>query len=146
MNAKVAQQELVSNMRKWQKIEDASVSSTSQVIKKTANPLIRMVMEIILRDSQMHYRVQEFVANSIEVKAISLTPDELSEVWKLIERHIDLEKKTLKMARKALRAIKGQQKMVVQQYLLDYLLEDEKKHNNLLSHLDDIKRGVYRSA
>jgi hypothetical protein len=146
MNAKVAQQELVSNMRKWQKIEDASVTSTSQVTKKTANPLIRMVMEIILRDSQMHYRVQEFVANSIEVKAISLTPDELSEVWKLIERHIDLEKKTLKMGRKAIRAIKGQQKMVVQQYLLNYLLEDEKKHNNLLSHLDDIKRGVYRSA
>ena len=146
MNAKVAQQELVSNMRKWQKIEDASVTSTSQVIKKTANPLIRIVMEIILRDSQMHYRVQEIVANSIDVKAISLTPDELAEVWKLIERHIDLEKKTLKMARKAIRAIKGQQKMVVQQYLLEYMLQDEEKHNKVLDNLEAVKRGMYPYA
>lgn len=146
MTAKAAQQELVSNMRTWQKIEDASVTSTSQIIKKTKNPLIRTVMEIILRDSQMHYRVQEFIADSLERKAVTLTPDELAEVWKLVERHIDLEKKTLKMARKSIRALKRQQGMVVQQYLLNYLLEDEKKHNNLLKNLDNIKRGVYRSV
>ena len=146
MKSKVAQEELVANMRKWQKIEDASVTSTSQVIKKTQNPLVRMIMEIILRDSQMHYRVQEFIADSIERKAITMTTEELADVWKMIERHIDLEKKTLKIARKSIKSLKGQQGMVVQEYLLNYLLEDEKKHNDLLSRLDAIKRGVYRSV
>jgi len=140
------QEGLISNMRKWQKIEDASVSSTGQIIEKTDNPLVRMIMEIIQRDSQMHYRVQEFIADSIELKAVSLTSDELGKVWDMIERHIDLEKKTVEIAEQAIASLKGQQGMVVQEFLLSYLLQDERKHNDLLSHLDSIKRGVYRSV
>ena len=137
---------LVSNMRKWQKIEDASVSSTGQVIEKTDNPLVRLIMEIIQRDSQMHYRVQEFIADSIELKAVSLTSDELAKVWDMIERHIDLEKKTVEIAEQAIAALKGQQGMIVQEYLLNYLLQDERKHNDLMSHMDNIMRGIYRSV
>jgi hypothetical protein len=47
MSTKDVQSGLVSNMRKWQKIEDASVSSTGQMIEKTENPLLRLVMEIM---------------------------------------------------------------------------------------------------
>ena len=36
--------------------------------------------------------------------------------------------------------------MMVQAYLINYLLTDERKHNELLSRLDDIKKGVYRSV
>lgn len=146
MSIKDVQSELVSNMRKWQKIEDASVSSTGQMIEKTENPLLRLVMEIIQRDSQMHYRVQEFIADSIEHKAVSLTPDELVAVWGMIENHINLEKKTVEIAEQAIASLKGQQGMIVQQYLLNYLLEDEKKHNDLLKNLEDIKKGIYRSV
>jgi hypothetical protein len=146
MTTKDKQATLVANMRKWQKIEDASVSSTSQIIEKTKNPLVRVVMEIILRDSRMHYRVQEFIADSIEKKAISLTPDELADVWGMIEHHVELEKKSVELAEQAIGSLKGLQGMVVQQYLLGYLLEDERKHNELLSRLDEIKKGVYRSV
>jgi bacterioferritin (cytochrome b1) len=140
------QQDLVSNMRKWQKIENASVSSTSQIIEKTDNPIVRLAMEIILQDSQTHYRVQELIAGSIDDKALSLTSDELAEVWDMIERHIELERKTVELAEQAIAALKGQQGMVVQEYLLNYLLTDERKHNELLSALDSIKRGMYRSV
>jgi hypothetical protein len=146
MSTKDVQNELVSNMRKWQKIEDTSVSSTGQIIEKTDNPLVRVIMEIIQRDSQMHYRVQEFIADSIDLKAVSLTSDELAKVWDMIERHIDLEKKTVEIAEQSIASLKGIQGMVVQEYLLNYLLQDEQKHNDLLSRLDDIKRGVYRSV
>jgi hypothetical protein len=146
MNTKEVQQGLVSDMRKWQKIEDAAVSSTGQIIEKTENPLLRLIMEIIQRDSQMHYRVQEFIADSIEHKAVSLTPDELTKVWDMIERHIDLEKKTVEIAEQTIASLKGQQGMIVQEYLLNYLLEDERKHNDLLKHLDNIKKGIYRSV
>ena len=146
MKTKELQQGLVSDMRKWQKIEDASVSSTGQIILKTENPLIRLIMEIIQHDSQMHHHVQEFIADSIERKAVSLTSDELAKVWDLIERHIDLEKKTVEIAEQTIASLKGQQGMIVQEYLLNYLLEDERKHNDLLGHLDNIKKGIYRSV
>jgi hypothetical protein len=146
MTTRELQRELVSNMRKWQKIEDASVSSTSQIIEKTRNPIVRLVMEIIQRDSQMHYRVQELIADSIESKALYLAPDDLVAVWEMIEHHIEIERKSVQLAQQAIATLKGQQSMVVQQYLINYLLEDEEKHNDLLNRLDDIKRGIYRSA
>jgi len=146
MTTKDTQDALVATMRKWQKIEDASVSSTSQIIEKTKNPLVRLVMEVILRDSRMHHRVQEFIADSIERESVSLTPDELADVWGMIEHHVELEKKSVELAEQAIGSLKGLQGMVVQQYLLGYLLDDERKHNELLSRLDDIKKGVYRSV
>ena len=142
MSTKEIQQEIVTNMRKWQKVENASVASTGRVIEKTENPVVRMVMEIIQRDSQMHYRVQEFISDSLEHKTVSLDPDELGQVWSLIEKHIELEKQTIKFAEAALIALKGR-KMVVQEYLLDYLLIDEEKHNKILDNLETINKGMY---
>jgi hypothetical protein len=142
MTTKELQEKIVDTMKRWKKVEDASVASTGMIMEKTDNPIVRLIMEIIQRDSQMHYRVQEWVADSLEFKTVSLTPDELSRVWTLIEHHIELEKKTLALAREALSALEGK-KMVVQEFLLTYLSEDEKKHNQLLGHLEKIKKGIY---
>ncbi|MEP0828856.1 MAG: hypothetical protein HRF51_10080 [bacterium] len=145
MKTKEIQEQLVSNLKKWQKIENASVVSTSKVLEKTENPLLRMVMEIIQQDSQIHYRVQELIVASLESKAVTLTPDELAEIWKLIDNHIELEKKTVEFAEESLSALKGK-KMLVQEYFLNYLLEDENKHNNLLASLEKFKKGIYPYA
>ncbi len=142
MSTKETQEKIIDNMHRWQKIENASVASTGEVINKTNNPLIRLVMEIIQRDSQMHFRIQEMIANSLESSTISLSPDELAEVWDLIEKHIKLEEKTVELANEAKAALKGK-KMVVQEYLIDYLLIDEEKHNKILQTLETIKKGMY---
>jgi hypothetical protein len=145
MTTKEIQQQIISNVREWQKIENASVASTGKIIDATANPIVRLVMEIIGRDSQMHYRVQELIADSLETKTISLTPEELGEVWTMIEKHIELEKKTIEHAKTALAALKGK-KMLVQEYLLNYLLIDEEKHNKVLEMLGIIQKGLYPYA
>jgi len=142
MSTKEIQESLVDNMKRWQKIENASIASTGKIIEKTENPVIRQVMEIIQQDSSMHYRVQGLIASSLEEKAISLTPEELAEIWELVEQHLQLEKKTIELAEEALGAIKGK-KMVVQEYLLHYLLTDETKHDALLASLNKIKSGMY---
>lgn len=142
MKTKEVQEKIVDNMKRWQKIENASVASTGKVIEKTENPVVRIVMEIIQRDSQMHYRIQEMIADSLESKTITLTPDELASVWDLIEKHIKLEEKTVELANEALDALKGK-KMVVQEYLLNYLLIDEQKHDAILNSLETIKKGMY---
>ena len=141
MSTKEIQQQIVANMKKWQKIEDATVATTGMIIEKTDNPVVHLIMEIIQRDSQMHYRLQEWIADSLETKTVTLTYEELDKIWSLIERHIELEKKTVAMAQQSLEAIKGK-KMVIQEYFLNYLAEDEKKHNNLLAHLDGLKKGM----
>lgn len=142
MTTKEIQDKLVANMKTWQKIEDATVAQTSDIITKTENPVIRMVMEIIRADSQNHYRVQKLVADSLEKATTTLTPEELGDVWDMIEKHIALEKKTRDLARESLQALKGK-KMVIQEYLLNYLMTDESKHNELLESLSTIKKGMY---
>ena len=59
MSTKEIQDQIVKNMQEWKKVENASVASTGKVIEKTENPIIRLIMEIIQRDSQMHYRIQD---------------------------------------------------------------------------------------
>jgi hypothetical protein len=142
MSTKEIQEQIVDNMRRWQKIENGAVASTGMVIDKTENPIVRIIMEIIQRDSQMHYRVQELIAESLSIKALTLTPEELADVWELVEKHIEIERKTVELAEEALGAIRGK-KMVVQEYLLEYLLEDENKHNHILDSLATIKKGMY---
>ncbi len=143
MSVKETQEMIAQNMKKWQKIENASSASTGKVIEKTDNPIVRLVMEIIQRDSQMHYRVQEMIVDSLEVKAITLAPEELADVWEMIEKHIELEKETVKLAQESLNAIEGKKGMLVQKYLIEYLLKDEEKHNEILANLEAVKKGMY---
>ena len=145
MSTKELQEKIIANMRRWQKVEDASVVQTSEIISSTQNPVIRMVMEIIRADSERHYRVQELIARSLESETIALSPEELAEVWDMIEKHIDMEKKAEAMAEESLAALKGK-KMLIQEYLLNYLILDEAKHDQLLENLEKIKKGMYPYA
>jgi hypothetical protein len=140
---KGVQEGLIANMETWRKIENASVASTGRVMTKTENPIVRLVMEIIQRDSQMHYHVQGWIADSLKGKAVTLTPDEIGGVWGLIEDHIRLEQKTVELAKEAIDLIGSSKGMQVQSYLLEYLLEDEEKHNKLLERLEAIQKGMY---
>jgi hypothetical protein len=110
-------------------------------MEKTENPIVRLIMEIIQRDSQMHYLVQQWIADSLESKTVSLSPDELNKVWGLIERHTEIENSMVTIVRDALDSLKGK-KMYVQEYLLKYLQEDEVKHTNLLNALEGLKKGM----
>jgi hypothetical protein len=134
--------DLVSVLRRWQEIEDASVAGCSEVMEKTQNPLIRLVMEIIRQDSVMHKKVQQVMIDSLEKQAISLTPEELGTIWESIERHAEMEKETIALAEKARRNCR----LFVLKHLLTYLLDDEQKHDRLLSQLEDFKRGIYPYA
>ena len=135
-------QALVVLLKKWQGIEDGSVALTSSVLEKTRNPLIRLVMEIIQQDSVMHKKVQQAILDSLEKEAFSLQPEELAEIWDLIEKHDQAEKEAIRLAEEA----KATCPLIIQRQLLDYLIEDEKKHDRLMGNLEDFKRGIYPYA
>jgi hypothetical protein len=135
-------EELKATLQHWQEIEDATVEHTTQVMERTQNPLIRLVMEIIRQDSTMHKKVQQVILDSLEKQAFTLTPEELGEIWEMIEKHAEMEKETIALAEKARRNCR----LFVQRHLLTYLIEDEQKHDRLLGQLEDFKRSIYPYA
>ncbi len=135
-------EELVALLKRWQDIEVQTVAQTTAVMEKTGNPLIRLVMEIIRQDSAMHKRVQQVILDSLEKQAISLTPEELGDVWDMIEKHAEMEKETIALAEKARKNCR----LFAQRHLLTYLIEDEQKHDRLLGQLEDFKRNLYPYA
>jgi uncharacterized tellurite resistance protein B-like protein len=139
---KEALKALVVLLRKWQGIEDGSVALTSSVLEKTRNPVIRLVMEIIQQDSVMHKKVQQAILDSLEKEAFSLRPEELAEIWDLIETHDQAEKEAIRLAEEAKQACP----LVIQRQLLDYLIEDERKHERLMGNLEAFKRGIHPYA
>jgi len=142
MSTKELQEKLVTAMTRWQEIEDAAVATTDHIIDKTSHPLIRTVMEIIQTDSKRHHQVQQMIIDILERESVSISPEDLVEVWDLIENHINIERQTVEFATAALESVKGT-KMVVVQYLIEYLLTDENKHNELLDNLEGIKKAMY---
>ena len=135
-------EQLVKTLKKWQVIEDKSVKSTTEIMAKTKNPIVKHIMEIIRQDSAMHKRIQQIIIDSFETQAISLTPDELGDVWNMVEKHIELEKETIRLAEES----RKNSKNFVIRYLLGYLMTDEQKHNEILQQMEDIKSGMYPYA
>ncbi len=133
---------LVKTLKKWQKIEDESIKSTSEIIAKTKNPIVRQIMEIIKQDSAMHKKVQQVIIDSFEKEAISLDPEELSDIWGMVEKHIELEKETVRLAEES----RQNSNSFMVRYLLGYLMKDEQKHNEILQQMEDIKGGMYPYA
>jgi hypothetical protein len=82
------------------------------------------------------------IIDSLEKEAFHLTPDELGEVWDLVEQHTSMEKEAVELADKARRNARG----FIQRFLLNYLIEDEQKHDRLLAALEDFKRNLYPYA
>jgi hydroxymethylpyrimidine/phosphomethylpyrimidine kinase len=135
-------EKLIDTLKTWQVVEDESVRSTSEIISKTKNPVVKQVMEIIRQDSAMHKKVQQLLIDNFEKEAFSLTPEELAGIWNLVEKHIELEKETIRLAEESRRNTKN----FVIRYLLGYLMTDEQKHNLILQQLEDIKLGIYPYA
>ncbi len=140
MSKKDNQVELVETMRRWQKVENAAVTSTAQIMEGTDNAYIRAVAEIINQDSQMHHRIQGLIAE-MTTGTERMNVDELKTVWDAIEQHIAIEKRTISMAEEAL-GLLDHDRQGPSRYLLEYLLADERKHDKLLSDLKLVKRAM----
>ena len=123
-------------LRQWQGIERDAIETTSQIMEKTDNLLIRQIMEIIRNDSVQHHRVQQFIIDSMTRTAVTLSPDDLAEIWGQIEAHDELERQTIELAKELLE----DSTEPVQKILLKYLLVDEQKHDEILGELEEFKK------
>ena len=135
-------EKLVSVLRDWQKLEREAIETTAEIMEQTDNLLIRQIMEIIRNDSVQHHRVQQFLIDSMTKTPVSLSPEELGEVWGRIEEHDALERKTIEIATE----LRAESTDIVQKALLDYLITDEKKHDTILTQLEEFKKHFSKLA
>jgi len=145
MKTKEIQEDLVKRMQHWQKVERESVASTTKVLEQTNHPLLRLVLEIIRRDSELHDRIQQFIIDHVASRPVTLSPDDLAGVSAPLEHHLRLEDQMVEAVNSSVEKIRGH-KMLIEEYLLDFLVQDEKKHAALLRALDSVKRGLYPYA
>ena len=130
---------LVGTLRNWQALERQAIETTAEIMERTDNLVIREVMEIIRHDSLQHHRVQQFIIDSFTKQPVSLTPEEVGEIWGAIEAHDEVERETIAIAKKMVEECQ----FPVQRVLLEYLLGEEEKHDKLLQRLNEIKKGMY---
>jgi hypothetical protein len=130
---------LVALLKDWQQLEKDTISLTTRIAKKSQNPLVVTLMKIIQNDSKMHFKVQKALIDSMTDKAFALKPEELGDMWEMIDKHAQMEKKTIELAEQAL----GNCRLFPQRQLLMYLLEDERKHDKILTQLENFKRKIY---
>ena len=131
---------LLKTLREWQGIERNAIQTTTKIMEKTDNLLIRQFMEIIRNDSVQHHRVQQFIIDSLTKQPVKLSHEELAQIWEEIEAHDKVERKTIEMAKEC----KEDCKFFVQRSLLEYLIADEEKHDLILTELDKFKKNMAR--
>jgi rubrerythrin len=131
-------EKLLKTLRDWQGIERHAIETTTKIMEKTDNLLIRQFMEIIRNDSVQHHRVQQFIIDSLTKQPINLSHDELAQIWEEIEAHDKVERKTIEMAKEC----RDECQFFVQRSLLEYLISDEEKHDTILQGLEDFKKNM----
>ncbi|HEX9051981.1 MAG TPA: hypothetical protein VF841_15735 [Anaeromyxobacter sp.] len=134
--------EMVDLLREWQGLERKAMNDTAEVMERTRSPLIRIVMEIIRHDSLMHHRVEQFLVDSVTKEAVTVTRDDIAEVWDQLEAHDRAERRTIELAE----ALRKKAWSPVHMLLLDYLLREEKKHDTLIAQLDAFKAELSKSS
>jgi rubrerythrin len=134
--------EMVDVLRQWQGLERQAMNDTAEIMEKTSSPLIRVLMEIIRHDPLMHHRVEQFLIDSVDKESVTVTREDIAEVWDQIEAHDRHEKKTIQMAED----LRKKAWNPVHKLLLDYLLKEESKHDSLLQQLDAFKKDLSRGS
>ena len=130
--------EFLKLIKEWQALEDTTIASASAMLKKTKNPIVKMTMELIKKDSEKHKIIQQMIIDSLTKEAVHLNPDELNAVSDMLNKHMEAEAESLCLAEEALK----NSELFTTKYLLSYLIADESKHHGLMCQLNDLKRAA----
>ena len=112
------------------KTEEEVVDLTEKAINKAENVAIKYLLRGIQHDSRKHADFGRASLEILEFKAV-VGKKEREEVWDLLKRHSDMEKKH----REFVSEIKYLTKTAALQYLFEQIWGDEKRHHMILETL-----------
>ncbi|HYA90481.1 MAG TPA: hypothetical protein VEK32_03175 [Thermodesulfobacteriota bacterium] len=112
------------------KTEEEVVDLTEKAINKAENATIKYLLQAIQHDSRKHADFGRAALEILDFKRVVGTR-ERKEVWDLIKKHSDMEKKH----REFVAEIKYLTKTPALQYIFEQIWVDEKKHHMILETL-----------
>jgi len=130
---------VVKNFKEWQQLENETIRLSQDLKKKSDNPFVKLIMEIIERDSEKHKIMQQFIIDSFTGEAMHLAPHELIPLADILEKHIKAEAKSMGLAHTCLAGTNN----FFASFVASALISDEVKHHEMLTMLDHIKGQVY---
>ena len=126
-------EEFLSIIREWQALEEKTIASADELIRKGKNPLVSMTMEMIKHDSGKHKVMLQMILDNLKKEAVHLSPDELAPISALLNRHMEVEAKSIALANDALK----KSELAMTRHILSALLDDETKHHSQLHTLNE---------
>jgi len=135
---KESSNEFLKIIKEWQVLEGKTITSAEALIRKTNNLFVKTMMEMIKRDSEKHKVMQQMIIDNITKEAVHLSPDELFSISDLLEKHVQIEAKSIEIAETALK----KSELFLTRYILSYLIADETKHHDMINRLNELKKAV----
>jgi hypothetical protein len=142
MSMRERYEQIASTMTDWKLLEKRSAESIEKVKEKCGNPLICLMMDIIENDSRIHERLQELIVSSLQRQQITLNLDEVGEVIELIRDHTRIKDEMVQKTESMLEQLKDKS-LRIQEFLLQTIIADEKKHKEMLEGVEKIRQGLY---
>lgn|GEM_PF-1415082 len=130
--------ELLKLLKKWVSIEDQTIKSCVAILNKAKNPIIGTLTAAIRNDSEKHKSILQMLIDGMTKTGFVLSPEDLAGVSSLLNKHIELEQKSIETANKA---IELSHDTIVSQ-MLKLILEDEKKHKKMASQMSELKLRI----
>jgi hypothetical protein len=132
--AEIKKEEEIDELKKMVKhlvkVEEEVVAMTKNTIEKAGNPTVKFLVRAIQHDSRKHADLGRAALEILDYKNI-VGPKERKEVWNLLKKHDDLEKKH----REFVAEIKSLTKTPALKYIFEQIWEDEKKHHAIFETL-----------
>jgi hypothetical protein len=132
-------EQFLSDLYEWLSVESDTVMKCSEIQEETDNPFVQLVAEIIRGNAKTHIRILNLIHECLTRKAVSLTPDELGQIWELAQGYMETESKSIAMAEQAI----SSSRIFIIKQLLAYMLEDKTRNLKLVGHLEDFKKRLY---
>lgn len=131
---KIKTEEAIDELRKMVKhlikVEEDVVAMTKNTIEKAGNPTVKFLVRAIQYDSRKHADLGRAALEILDYKKV-VGAKERKEVWDLLKKHEDLEKKH----REFVAEIKSLTKTPALKYIFEQIWEDEKKHHAIFETL-----------
>jgi hypothetical protein len=112
------------------KIEEQVIDLTEKTINQAENPTVKYLLRAIQHDSRKHADLGRAALEILEYKKIVGT-EERKEIWDLLKKHDDLERKH----REFVGEIRTLAKTPALQYIFEQIWVDEKRHHAILETL-----------
>jgi len=131
--------ELAKVLKEWYDLEDQTIKLAEDLLKKSDNSFVKVIMEMIKRDSEKHKIMQQFAIDHLTKEAFHLTPQELIPLGEVLDKHVQAEAKSMGLATNAITMSRD----YFTNFIVSYLMADEIKHHEMLTKLDHIKGQVH---